>query len=249
MNYLKHYIKLIRKAQSETQSGYCEKHHVFPVSIFGKNKFIVKMTARQHYIAHALLQRIYIKRYGEDDMKSKKMIRAFFMMNTANGIGQHRYFNSRLFEKSKLTYIKSVTGKNSPLYGKKRVFSEKHLENMRKSRKYGPDHPLYGIPRTEEIKKKISKPKCASHSKSMSEVRKGMKFTEEHKKNLSESHKGNIPWNKGKCWSYEQKKNMSAAQRNKDYSFMNDEYKNKISESMKLVWAERRKKKQMETLS
>ena len=36
-NYLKHYTRLIRKAeQREPPEDYLEKHHVFPVSIFGK---------------------------------------------------------------------------------------------------------------------------------------------------------------------------------------------------------------------
>lgn len=101
MNYLKQYILLIKKARVTNQVGYCERHHVFPKSIFGNNDFIVKLTARQHYIAHALLEKIYIQRYGDQDVGTKKMVHAFFMMNNTQGNGQHRYTNSRLFEASK----------------------------------------------------------------------------------------------------------------------------------------------------
>lgn len=44
MNYLKHYIKLIRKAQQSTYECYSENHHVFPTSIFGKNNKLKEQT-------------------------------------------------------------------------------------------------------------------------------------------------------------------------------------------------------------
>lgn len=179
-------------------TGYYEKHHVFPKSIFGKNNSIVKLSARQHYIAHALLEKIYINRYGKNDPKTKKMIHAFFMMNNAKGKGQYRYTNSRLFEASKIRFIESVSGPNSKFYGKKRVFTEEHLANLKASRRYGKDNPLYGIPRSEEVKRKLNKPKCKGHGESVSRARKGMKFSKEHRKNLSLSHLGKIPSNKGK---------------------------------------------------
>jgi hypothetical protein len=198
MDYLKHYIKLVRKAQNRTIEGYFERHHVFPQSIFGKNKFIVKLSAREHYIAHALLEKIYIHRYGKNNVKTRKMIHAFFIMNNAKGIGQKRYVNSRLFEASKLRFKERMSGENSPMYGKKRIFSEAHIENIRKSRKKGKDHPLYGIPRSDEVKEKIKKPKQQGHGSAVSAARKGMKFSKEHRKNLSLSHLGNQPSTKGK---------------------------------------------------
>ena len=198
MNYFKHYIKLIKKARGRVINEYCEKHHVFPISIFGKNKFIVKLTAREHYIAHALLEKIYINRYGLNHPNTRKMINAFFMMNNTFGRGQKRYFNSRLFEKSKLRFSEQRSGQNSPMYGKKRTFSQKHLDNLKAARKSGKDSPLYGKKRSEEIKQKMRKPKCASHGKNVSERRKGMTFSDEHRKNLSISHLGNVPYTKGK---------------------------------------------------
>ena len=199
MNYLKIYIQLVKHSKRREQiDGYYEKHHVFPVSIFGYNVLTVKLTAREHYIAHALLEKIYTKRYGTHDIRTKKMVRAFFMMNNAHGNGQQRYTNSRLFESSKIRFSEQMRGENSPFYGKKRVFSEQHLENMKSSRKFGEEHPLYGIPRSEEIVAKMKGPKRTGHGDAVSKARKGMKFTEDHKKNLSVSHKGQIPHNKGK---------------------------------------------------
>lgn len=47
-----------------------------------------------------------------------------------------------------------------------------------------------GIPRTQEVKDKVS------------QARKGMKFSEETKKKISEGHKGQKAWNKGKKGLY-----------------------------------------------
>lgn len=244
MNYLQHYIRLIRRASTHrTDLGYTEKHHVFPKSIFGQNKTIVVLTAREHYIAHALLEKIFIKRYGIDNHKTKKMIHAFFMMNITISNGQERYKNSRLFEHSKLRFIERMSGVNSPMYGKKRVFSEQHLLNLKASRKYGEDNTLYGIPRSTEAKEKMRKPKHAGHGNAVSIGRKGMEFSEEHKKNLSESHIGQVAWNKGKQWSEEQLKKLRESQKNKNKDFITDEYKKKLSDASKRVWAKRKAKK------
>jgi hypothetical protein len=66
-------------------------------------------------------------------------------------------------------------GSNNPMYGKK-----------------GELNPNFGIVRSEEYKN------------NMSRIKKGVKFTDEHKKHLSESHKGKAPKNpgnlKGKHW-------------------------------------------------
>jgi hypothetical protein len=35
------------------------------------------------------------------------------------------------------------------------------------------------------------------HKKKLSEANKGRCFTEEHRKKLSETHRGNVAWNKG----------------------------------------------------
>jgi len=110
MNYLKHYCNLIRKAENRTPpEGYTEKHHIFPKSIFGDNKRVVVLTAREHYIAHALLEKIYIKRYGLKNKKTIKMITAFWCMNNQNTLNE--YYNSYFYEHSKIRFIASITGK------------------------------------------------------------------------------------------------------------------------------------------
>ena len=99
MNYLKVYCNLIRKAENRTPpEGYTEKHHTFPISIFGKNNRVVVLTGKEHYIAHALLEKAFIKRYGIDNEKSRKMTYAFWMMRASQGGKHNRYYNSTLYE-------------------------------------------------------------------------------------------------------------------------------------------------------
>jgi hypothetical protein len=110
MNYLKTYCNLIRKTEqrgytkkkAKEQGLYVEGHHTFPMSIFGKNKRIVYLTAREHYISHALLERICIQRYGKEHWKTKKMMYAFWSLNRKNS--RNNYLNSYLYEQSKLNF-------------------------------------------------------------------------------------------------------------------------------------------------
>lgn len=175
MNYLKAYCNLIRKAEKRTPpEGYTEKHHTFPKSIFGKNNRIVVLTAREHYIAHVLLEKIYIKRYGIDDVKSQKMLFAHLAMKS-----HKRYFNSGLYESCRIKYSNSirgsnhwfygkslteehkekigvkVRGKNNPMYGKPGCVGEKN--GMYGSKKFGELNPMYGKKQSEETKKLIGK--------------------------------------------------------------------------------------------
>ena len=113
MNYLKVYCNLIRKAENRTPpEGYTEKHHTFPKSIFGKNNRIVILTAREHYIAHALLEKLYIKRYGLKDKRTIKMIYAHTYMK-----GNGNYVNSYLYECSVMRRKTLMIGENNPMYG------------------------------------------------------------------------------------------------------------------------------------
>jgi len=107
MNYLKHYILLMRKAEKrgwtkkeQNDKGlYVERHHIFPVSLYGKNKRIVVLTAREHYVAHALLEKAFIKRYGLRHNKTKKMTWAHIHMKYGvNSLKPYSYINSVLYE-------------------------------------------------------------------------------------------------------------------------------------------------------
>lgn len=78
MNYLKHYITLVRR--NNISNDKTEKHHIFPTSIFGENNKIAILSTREHFVAHKLLYMIYKKRYGENHEYTKKMLHAARMM-------------------------------------------------------------------------------------------------------------------------------------------------------------------------
>lgn len=81
MNYLKHYIKLVRRAENRQKPAcYTEGHHIFPVSLFGKNNRIVFLTYKEHLVAHHLLYKSSLSRYGEKHNKTIKLGFALFCM-------------------------------------------------------------------------------------------------------------------------------------------------------------------------
>jgi len=136
MNYLRVYCNLIRKAENrDCLEGYAENHHTFPISVYGENQRTVKLTAREHYIAHALLEKIFIKRYGEKDKRSIKMIHAFYCMNSAN---RKNYYNSFLYESSRDKFIKVMKGRkpveNIGKWNIGKVRSEETKQKIRQKR-------------------------------------------------------------------------------------------------------------------
>jgi hypothetical protein len=125
MNYLKHYINLCRKAINRTSTfkrNEYENHHTFPESIYGKNKSTVKLTLREHYIAHLLLWKSFKKRYGPHNYKTRKMAQAFHMMVFGIDGDNHRTANytSKQFNLAKLAMYEAKKGKvRTDMLGKK----------------------------------------------------------------------------------------------------------------------------------
>lgn len=100
MEYRKIYNQLIQKRiDNPISSDYCyvEKHHIVPRSEGGSDDTdnLVNLTAREHYIAHLLLAKIY------DD---EKMLCALMLMKA-----HYPKMNGRIFEsiKSRLSSVMS----------------------------------------------------------------------------------------------------------------------------------------------
>lgn len=212
MNYLKVYCNLIRKAQQrQVVEGYTEKHHIFPVSIFGKNNKIVVLTGREHYIAHALLEKIYLKRYGLKDQRTYKMLCAHMFF-----VGKGKYFNSYLYETAKIRKSDSMKGENHHLYGIGHSEEAKQKIKQNHARLSGENHSWWGRKHTEESKDK------------MSESHKGMKMSEKTKEILKQKMKGKNNSFYGKKHTLETKQKISQVHKNKKLS---DECKEKIKKS------------------
>ena len=230
MNYLKIYCNLIRKAENRTPpEGYTEKHHTFPKSIYGKNNRVVKLTGREHYIAHALLEKIYIKRYGVKNWKTKKMINAFWCMNSQKY--KNKYLNSYLYEKSRERHSKVISEIQSARIVSKET--RKKMGEWQKGKKQLSEKTKkklleanLGKKVSEETKKKISeklKGRIITEEtrKKMSAAQKGKKVSEETKRKLREAKK-NI--------SEETRRKMSVAKKGKKAS---EEARRKMSENRK----------------
>ena len=170
MNYLKVYCNLIRKAENRTLvEGYTEKHHIFPKSIFGNNNRLIVLTAREHYIAHALLERVCIKRYGLNHYRTHKMTYAHTMMGATG-----KYKNSRLYESARLR--KSEIG-----------FSDEHRKKLSIAGS-GERHPFYRKkhkPETIEKMRISGKNRSPEYLKGLSERGKNRKHTQETRERLS----------------------------------------------------------------
>jgi hypothetical protein len=115
MNYLKVYCKLVKSAErrnwkKKSSDSYLEGHHIFPVSIYGKNNRVVYLTAREHFLAHWLLYKICLKRYGIRNKKTFNMGSAFAMMCVSNNLQERRY-TSRQYEIARKCLSEVRTGK------------------------------------------------------------------------------------------------------------------------------------------
>lgn len=203
MDYEKIYDNLIsyRKENilDESNCEYYETHHVVPRSIDKKliykksNK--VNLTAREHFIAHLLLKRIYKKKFGEDSYQYRAMVKTCFLFaNKHKGVT----INSRTIEKLRIAYKKlpsPMKGRPMSDNAKKallkanigRKFTDEHKRKIVESRikngnnKLSEEHKQIliqsrlGSKHTEETKERIRQKKL------------GFRHTEESKKKIGEA--------------------------------------------------------------
>ena len=100
MNHQRQYDMLIAKAQSrDIVKGYVEQHHIVPRSLNGSDDSsnLVALTAREHFIAHMLLAKIYGGTQWLAIMRMKGK--------------QLRYINARLYAIAKRKHAEALRGK------------------------------------------------------------------------------------------------------------------------------------------
>ena len=133
MNYQNIYDRIINRAKSlekYRKDVYVEVHHIIPLCIGGSNKKenLVILTAREHYICHNLLWRIY--------PNNLSLKHAFSLMTFAKSGGQERNYrvNSFTYERLKKERAQQLSeqmkGENNPFYGK--THSEETKDKIRK---------------------------------------------------------------------------------------------------------------------
>ena len=183
--YYKWYDHLIDRARNRTIEGYVERHHIVPRSLGGTDEEsnLVKLTAREHLIAHMLLPRFV-------ENKAPMWQAVWMMMNT-----QGRKLTGRLYEQARIEYRGIQKGrKMSPEFCAKmsaalkgRKLSPEHIAKMsaaQKGRKLSPEH----IAKMSAVRKGIKKsPETLAK---MSAALKGRKHSPETLAKISAAKKG-----------------------------------------------------------
>lgn len=99
MNYKSVYNQIILRAQTRILVGYKERHHIIPKCLGGDNSKtnLVDLTAREHYIVHWLLIRIY--------PNNSKLANAFWRMSTSKKFK----LTSRMYQEAKNSQAKATS--------------------------------------------------------------------------------------------------------------------------------------------
>lgn len=132
MDYQRIYNQIIENRKQNLAEGYIEKHHIIPRSLGGTDdkENLVKLTAREHFICHYLLAKMYKK----ETFNWYKMNHAFLMMKCGS-ITNFRYFNSRLYNalKCNRSALMSIvqSGKNNSQHGSMWICNTELKENKK----------------------------------------------------------------------------------------------------------------------
>lgn len=129
MDYKRHYDLLIEKRKKHIViEDYYENHHIIPKCMGGNDSIdnLVRLTSKEHYIAHMLLYKHY---------KTSKLAHAWFSMLRCD-TNQKRFFTSKQYERARKAHIevlkKEMKGKSNPFFGKthteevRNIISEKN---------------------------------------------------------------------------------------------------------------------------
>lgn len=151
MTYSAVYCSLISKRLQNPlpTEEYGELHHIIPKSEGGddSSENLVRLSAREHYIAHLLLARIY------DDHKMWCAIHRLIHGNKK----PYARITSRMYSVIKAQFSKkqseSKRGEKNPNFGK--TFSAETRQKMSETRR-GEKHPFFGKHHSEETRKRLS---------------------------------------------------------------------------------------------
>jgi hypothetical protein len=192
MDYNKIYLQLIERAKTRKIEGYTERHHIIPRCINGDDseENLVTLTAREHFIAHLILCKIYPNHKG---LRS-----ALWMMSNVKGKNQERYLpNSRLYEMIRIEYSELIKGVNNPNYNKKHSEDAKDKMSKKAKERIGEKNGFYAKNHSLETREKIKNTLT------------GFKHSGETIKKMSENRKGKVSGRKGKINSEEHNRKAS----------------------------------------
>lgn len=208
MNYQKIYDDICKRGQERVlpEEIYVEKHHIIPRCMDGDNskENLTILTAREHFICHLILARKLFPNH-------KGMWNALRKMLYYKRSYQDRYVPSgRIYESIRLEVNEKSKGSGNPFYGKSHTDATK--QKIKDTRKRNSELGLYSNStvgkheRTPEYREKISK------------LNKGKKRSDDVKKQMSESRKGESNHFYGKTHSEDAKKKIRAARKKQTFS-------------------------------
>lgn len=149
--------KKLERITLKKRGEYFEGHHIIPKSKGGtgnsyrpkNNENIVLLTAREHFLAHWMLWRIY---------QDRSTALAFHKMTLTNK-NQNRITTSRGYEESREAFRVTNLG-NQYGKGKTKIISEEQKKKhslIMKGKYSGDKNPFYNKSHTEDSKEKIRK--------------------------------------------------------------------------------------------
>lgn len=142
MNYIDAYNKITLNRKDLPKETYGEVHHIWPKSLGGENKpeNMVRLTAKEHYIAHHLLTKIF--------PDCREMIIAFSLMCGRIG-AKGVYVSPRVYAEARENFSKAqseaMSGEGNPNYNKTPSRTTRvRLSEARKGKRCGSNHPMFG---------------------------------------------------------------------------------------------------------
>jgi len=211
--YYKWYVKLItnakKKKRKKTDKFYYENHHILPKCLFKQYKNdkwnLVLLTAREHFLAHWLLLKIF---------PSMEMELAFCLMNnrTLSSKSRHR-IPSYLYERHKIKANDLMSNHFRKKFSKIDHHS-KGLKNWSKDMRWINKNGKRKRVRSEEIDMYLNKgwnkgsglQVSDYHKRRASEVHSNKIVSENTRKKQSISHLGQTNMTKGSVWIHKDNK-------------------------------------------
>jgi hypothetical protein len=214
------YESLIKKAQTRTlpKDVYTEGHHIIPKSWGGADtrNNIVRLTAREHYVAHAILWKMNVS-IGYHN----KMVHAFNAMCIMKDGSYNKpgyKLNSRLFESVRLervAHLQTLKGPLSPAWGKKQNISEEGKLNRKKSVDELWNDPVRKAKTLENRRIANQRPEVIVKRKAASDALRGIKRDPAIIEKCAAKKRGKT-WEE--LYTPEQIQRMHEANKNKEYT-------------------------------
>lgn len=204
MNYSKLYNDIVLNRLNNPYKGYTETHHILPKSMGGTNESsnLVKLSAREHFICHWLLYKIY---------KNQAMACAWNAMCLDKFDAR---YTSHSFKYAREAHSKALSVRNIGNSYASREFTEEHKKRISEG--------LKGKPKTKEHIANLRKPKsstenmgkshrkqvlCIETGKIYKSVKDASKQMGIHKDAISNCARGKTKTSGGYTWKYVQQSN------------------------------------------